>query len=52
MLWWIGTALIVAWFILWMIAPRGWAPMLLISGISLIIIETAAYRRSKRAKRR
>jgi len=50
MLWWIGTALIVAWLILWLVMPRGWGPLLLISGICLLIIQTAAYRRTRHRK--
>lgn len=48
MLWVIGLALIVAWLVLHLLAPRGWAPLLLLSGITVLIIQTAAYRRSRR----
>ena len=47
MLWLVGTGLIIVWAVLTMWAPRGWGPMLLISGITLLIIQTAAYRRTR-----
>jgi predicted benzoate:H+ symporter BenE len=47
MLWWIGSGLILLWLILKVVAPRGWIPMLLIAGVSLLIIQTAAYRKQK-----
>jgi len=47
MLWWIGSGLILLYIILRLVAPRGWIPMLLIAGISLLIIQTAAYRKQK-----
>ena len=47
MLWWIGAALVVLWGVLQLFAPRGWVPMLLIAGASLLIIQTAAYRKQK-----
>ena len=47
MLWWVGTGLIVAWVILQLFAPRGWVPLLLIAGVSILIIQTAAYRKTK-----
>jgi predicted benzoate:H+ symporter BenE len=47
MLWWIGAGLILLWLVLQLFAPRGWVPMLLIAGITLLIIQTAAYRKEK-----
>jgi predicted benzoate:H+ symporter BenE len=47
MLWWIGSGLILLWIILRFVAPRGWIPMLLIAGVTLLIIQTAAYRKEK-----
>lgn len=47
MLWWIGSGLILLWLVLKLFAPRGWIPMLLIAGVSLLIIQTAAYRKQK-----
>lgn len=47
MLWWVGTGLIVAWVILQLFAPRGWVPLLLLSGVSILIIQTAAYRKTR-----
>src|ERR1044072_4857717 len=47
MLWWIGSGLIFLWVVLRLFAPRGWLPLLLISGISILIIQIAAYRKTK-----
>ena len=47
MLWVVGTGLIVAWLILQLFAPRGWIPLLLLSGICVLIIQFAAYRKTK-----
>ena len=47
MLCWIGAGLILLWVVLQLFAPRGWAPMLLIGGVSLLIIQIAAYRKRK-----
>jgi hypothetical protein len=50
MLWLIGAGLIVLWIVLTLFAPRGWVPMLLIAGVSLLIIQLAAYRKTKHAR--
>jgi hypothetical protein len=47
MLWWVGTGLILAWVILELFAPKGWIPMLLLAGICILIIQTAAYRKTR-----
>jgi hypothetical protein len=47
MLWWIGSGLIVLWIVMQLAAPRGWVPMLLIAGVTLLIIQPAAYRKQK-----
>ena len=47
MLWWVGIGLILAWVILRLVAPSGWIPMLLLSGICVLIIQIAAYRKTK-----
>jgi len=47
MLWWIGTGLVLLWIPLQLFAPRGWTPMLLIAGITILIIQTAAYRKTR-----
>ena len=49
MLWWIGSGLIVAWLILWLVHPRGWIPLLLVGGFTILVIQTAAYRKTKAA---
>ena len=41
------SGLTLLWIPLQLFAPRGWTPMLLIAGISLLIIQTAAYRKTK-----
>jgi energy-converting hydrogenase Eha subunit G len=47
MLWWVGSGLILAWFILRFVKPMGWIPTLLLSGICVLIIQIAAYRKTK-----
>lgn len=47
MMWWVGSGLILAWVILQLFAPRGWIPLLLLSGISVLVIQIAAYRKTK-----
>ena len=47
MLWLVGSGLILLWLILKLFAPRGWIPLLLISGVSVLIIQIAAYRKTK-----
>ena len=47
MLWWIGAGLILLWGILALFAPKGWIPLLLLSGICCLIIQIAAYRKTK-----
>ncbi len=51
MLWLIGSVLILLWVVLQLFAPRGWVPMLLIAGITLLIVQTAAYRKEKAAEK-
>jgi hypothetical protein len=51
MLWAIGVGLILLWAIIALFAPRGWAPLLLLSGISILIIQLAAYRKTKHARK-
>jgi hypothetical protein len=47
MLWWIGSGLILLWFILLAVQQRGWIHLLLLSGISVLIVQVAAYRKTK-----
>ena len=47
MLWLVGSGLILLWIVLELLAPRGWVPMLLIAGVSVLIIQLAAYRKTK-----
>jgi len=47
MLWWIGAGLILGWGVLTLFTHKGWAPLLLLSGICCLIIQIAAYRKTK-----
>lgn len=47
MLWVIGAGLIILWLVLTLFMPRGWVPLLLLSGICVLIIQIAAYRKTK-----
>ena len=47
MLWWVGSGLIVLWLILLIVGQRGWLHIILLSGISVLIIQLAAHRKTK-----
>ena len=47
MLWWIGSGLILLWLILLVAQQRGWIHLLLLSGITVLIVEIAAYRKTR-----
>ena len=49
MLWWIGSGLLVAWLIMLIVHPSGWIHLLLLSGISVLVVQIAAYRKTKSA---
>ena len=46
MLWWIGSGLILVWLILLIAQRRGWIYLLLLSGITVLIVQIAAYRKT------
>ena len=49
MLWILGGGLIAVWFVLRVILDKGgFTHILLLTGISLLIVEFAAYRRARR----
>jgi hypothetical protein len=48
MQWVIGVGLILGWLVMTLFIPRGWAPLLLLSGICVLIVQIAAYRKTKR----
>jgi hypothetical protein len=48
MLWWVGFGLVLIWFILtFVLHRRGWVHILLLAGISILIVQFAAYRKAK-----
>ena len=47
MLWVIGAGLLILWLVLTLFMPRGWVPLLLLSGITVLIVQIAAYRKTK-----
>jgi hypothetical protein len=47
MLWWIGSGLLVLWLILFIVHPSGWIHLLLLSGVSVFVVQIAAYRKTK-----
>jgi len=48
MLWWIGSGLIAAWFILAIVMhKRSWVHTLLLAGAAILVIQLAAYRKTK-----
>jgi hypothetical protein len=52
MLWWIGSGLIAAWFVLrFVLQKHGLVHLLLLSGIAVLVVQIAAYRKTKYQKR-
>ena len=49
MLWWVGSGLILVWLILLLVHPSGWIHLLLIGGATLLVVQTAAHRKTKAA---
>ena len=47
--WWVGLGLIVVWLILVLVHPTGWVHLLLIGGTTLLVVQTAAHRKTKDA---
>ena len=47
MLWWVGSGLIVVWLILLVVGQRGWIHLLLLAGITVLVVQTAAHRKTK-----
>ena len=48
MLWWIGSGLLVLWFVLkFIFHVRGWVHIMLLSGISVLVVQIAAYRKTR-----
>jgi hypothetical protein len=47
MLWWIGSGLLVAWLILLLVHPSGWIHLLLLAGITVLVVQIAAHRKTK-----
>ena len=50
MLWWIGSGLLLGWLVMMIFHPAGWMHLLLLSGISVLVIQIAAYRKTKAAR--
>jgi hypothetical protein len=48
MLWWIGSGLLAIWFTLrFVLQKHGWVHMLLLAGISVLVVQIAAYRKTQ-----
>lgn len=47
MLWWIGSGLLIGWLVMMIFRPAGWIHLLLLSGITVLVIQLAAYRKTK-----
>jgi hypothetical protein len=51
--WWISAGLLVSWFLLrFVIGKRGWVHFLLMGGLTLLVIQIAAYRKTQYQKNR
>ena len=50
MLWWIGSGLILGWLILLLVHPAGWMHLLLLSGITVLVVQIAAHRKTKASR--
>ena len=48
MLWWIGSGLLFVWFLhTFILHKRGWVHILLLSGISVLVVQFVAYRKTR-----
>jgi hypothetical protein len=50
MLWWVGAGFLVVWLILYLVHPSGWIHLLLLGGVTLLVVQTAAHRKTKAAR--
>ena len=50
MLWWIGAGLLLGWLVMMIFHPAGWRHLLLLSGITVLVIQIAAHRKTKAAR--
>jgi len=51
MMWVVGAGLVITWFVLkFLMHKGGYIPILLISGVSLLVIQIAAYRKTRHQK--
>ena len=50
MQWWVGSGLLVVWLILLAVGQRGWIHIVLLSGISVLVVQIAAHRKTKSAR--
>jgi len=50
MLWLVGTGLVVVWLILFLFHPAGWIHLLLLGGITVLVVQLAAYRKTKASR--
>ncbi len=50
MLWWVGSGLLVLWLILLLVGQRGWPHLILLGGISVLVVQIAAHRKTKSAR--
>lgn len=51
MLWWIGSGLLLGWLVMLIFHPAGWMHLLLLSGITVLVVQIAAHRKTKDALR-
>jgi len=52
MLWLVGSLLLLVWFILtFVLHKHGWVHILLLAGISILVVQFAAYRKAKYQQR-
>jgi len=52
MLWWIGSGFLVAWFVMRVVLHKhGMVHLLLITGITVLVVQIAAYRKTKYQKK-
>ena len=52
MLWWIGSGLLAAWFVLYVILHRGGlVHLLMLSGFSILFVQVMAYRKTRYQKK-
>jgi len=50
MLWWVGSGLLLGWLVMMIFHPKGWMHLLLLAGVTVLVVQIAAHRKTKAAR--